>query len=350
MYISKYKILFSSSIRDAVKKMDENEDAFCVCVDKKGLVMGVMTDGDFRKAIHGGIQLDQSVTLSLNRDFYYVQEGYNASEVDNIFKNTIVRRIPVLRKGKLVDVIRDEQFYGEKNGTRKSLLTNSVVIMAGGKGTRLDPFTRILPKPLIPIGNDPVIKVIMDEFGKFGMKHFYVSLHDKERMVRAYFYEHKLGYKLEYIYEDKPLGTAGALQSLKGKMKEPFFVSNCDIIIRADYGSFLDFHQRGGYALTLVGSMRQYTIPYGVCKINSSGTLLKIQEKPQFDFLVNTGMYLLEPKVLKFIPKGKFFDMTDLIRLVMEKDLTIGIFPVSEKSWIDVGQLNEYKTIISMLQ
>ena len=221
--------------------------------------------------------------------------------------------------------------------------------MAGGKGVRLDPFTRILPKPLIPLGNDPVIKVIMDEFHKSGISHFYISLQEKERMVRAYFHDYALDYHIEYVQEDKPLGTAGALRHLEEKMKGTFFVSNCDIIIHTDYGAFYDFHKKGGYALTMVGSMRQYTIPYGVCEMDNGGVLTAIREKPRYDFLVNTGLYLLEPAVLRCIPKNKYFDMTDLVKKVKDSGMKVGVFPVSENSWIDVGQLSEYKNVINKL-
>ncbi len=350
MEIDRYKVLDNFSIRNAVKKMDEGGVSFCVCVDDEDNVIGVITDGDFRHAVHNGIQLDENVTKIVNRDFFRVQKKYDIEEVNEIFDSTtMVRQIPVLENGKLIDVITEEGFYGGDNDKKKRILDNPVVIMAGGKGARLDPFTRILPKPLIPLGDDPVIKVIMDEFYKFGMSNFYISLKDKERMVRAYFHDYELGYQIKYIHEQKPLGTAGALKYLEGKLKGSFFVSNCDIIIRADYGSFYDFHKKGAYSLSIVGSMQQHTIPYGVCETDTRGELKSIREKPHYDFLVSTGMYLLEPTVLQYIPEDVHFNMTDLIRKVQDDGLKIGIFPVSEKSWIDVGQLSEYKNVVNQL-
>ncbi|MBI4309138.1 MAG: CBS domain-containing protein [Candidatus Omnitrophica bacterium] len=349
MEANKYKISTHLSIRDAVKKMDEGGISFCVCVDDEDKVIGVFTDGDFRRAVHHGIQLDENIVKIINRDFIFVQKDYDKEDVETIFTDTIVSRIPVLDDGCLLDILSAEEFHGPGKSKKRRILDIPVVIMAGGKGTRLDPFTRILPKPLIPLGNDPVIKVIMDEFHKFGMDNFYISLNDKEKMVMAYFHDHELGYKINYIREDEPLGTAGALKFLDGKVKGTFFVSNCDIIIRTDYGAFYDFHKNGGYALTMVGSMRQYTIPYGVCEADSRGVLKAIQEKPQYDFLVNTGMYLLEPVVAQLIPECARYNMTDLIRKAQHNGLKVGIFPVSEKSWIDVGQLSEYKEIINKL-
>jgi len=348
-HLDDYKVKDTFSIRDAVKQMDEMRSGFCVCVDKDDNVIGVITDGDFRHAVHKGIQLDENVLKITNRKFYSVRKGYSREDVEKIFNETIVRRIPVLDDRKLTDIIAIEKFSDVDSLDKRRMLDIPVVIMAGGKGTRLDPFTRILPKPLIPLGNDPVIKVIMDEFNKFGNNMFYISVNDKEKMVMAYFHDYKLGYRIEYVHEDEPLGTAGALKYLEGKIKDTFFVSNCDIIIHTDYGSFYDFHKKGGYGLTMVGSMRQYTIPYGVCEADKKGKLKVIKEKPQFDFLVNTGMYLLEPEILKFIPEQQYFNMTDLIQAIKEHGIKVGIFPVSEKSWIDVGELSEYKNVVNQL-
>ena len=157
--------------------------------------------------------------------------------------------------------------------------------MAGGKGMRLDPFTRILPKALIPLKNDPIIKVIMDMFGNYGMQDFYITLNDKAKMIKAYFHDHDSDYNLNFIDEGKPLGTAGSLKFLQGKIKEPFFVSNCDIIIKNDYGKIFNFHQDKKNALTLVGSMQHHTVPYGVCEIEKGGDLITIREKPEYEII-----------------------------------------------------------------
>lgn len=345
----KYTVTEKYSIRDAVTKMDEAGIGFCVCVNESDKVIGVITDGDFRHAVHRGIQLDDNVLKIVNKKFTSLQKGYNKEYAEEIFMKTIIRRIPILDQGKLIDIILKDKFYDVDKASKIRMLDKPVVIMAGGKGTRLDPFTRILPKPLIPLGNDPIIKVVMDEFNKFGITDFYISLNDKEKMVMAYFQDYKPGYRIEYIHEDQPLGTAGALKFLEGKMTDSFFVSNCDIIIHTNYCSFYDFHKKGGYGLTMIGSMRQYTVPYGVCDIDNKGMLRKMKEKPHFDFLVNTGMYLLEPEILKFIPDQMHYDMTDLIQRVQESGMKVGLFPVSEKSWIDIGELSEYKNVIKKL-
>lgn len=347
--LEKFKIKMNFSIRQAIKQMDEAGRGFCVCVDNSDNVIGVISDGDFRRGVLSGVSLDENVKQIINKNFRFVSKKYLENEVKGIFQEDVVRHIPVMVNRKLVDIITEEKFFGFERHKVNATLDNPVVIMAGGKGKRLDPFTRILPKPLIPLGDDPIIKVIMDEFGKFGLKNFFVSLNDKGRMIKAYFHDHDYDYKIQYIEEREPLGTAGALKFLESKINAPFFLSNCDIIIHTDYSLVFDFHKKEANVLTLVGSMQQFTIPYGVCDIDKGGILKDIREKPEYDFLVNTGFYLLEPSILKFIPENQHFDMTDLIEVLKTKGLKVGVYPVSKRSWIDVGQWTEYKNMLNEL-
>ena len=340
--LNKHIVLNDNSIRQAIRTMDAGGIGFCVCIDNSEKVIGVLTDGDFRRAVLSEVSLDELVKNIINKNFRSVQKEHDRNEIREIFTDSVVQHIPVLDGSKLIDIYTEEAFFGIDNRSSRTVLNNAVVIMAGGKGTRMDPFTRILPKPLIPVGNDPIIKVIMDEFRKFGMDDFHISINDKGQMIKAYFHDHDLPYRIEYIEEDKPFGTAGSLLQMQGKFTEPFFVSNCDIIIHTDYLSVLDFHIKGEYDLTLIASMRHYVIPYGVCDVDNSGDLKCLKEKPEYDFLVNTGVYILEPKILELIPGDTYFDMTDLINKSQAKGMKVGVFPVSEKSWSDIGQWEEY--------
>lgn len=254
--------------------------------------------------------------------------------------------MPILKEGVLANVIFRDDFYEAELRCPKPTLQIPVVIMAGGKGTRLDPFTRVLPKPLVPIGDKPVIEIIMDRFADYGITDFYVLVNHKEKMIKAFFEDFHKAYNISYIKEDSFLGTAGALGYLEDKIDTSFIVSNCDIIIDTDYAKIYEFHQNSGYALTLVGSMRHHVVPYGVCTIANGGELKEIKEKPEYDFLANTGMYILNPEVLKFIPDNERFDMTDLIKRLEENHKSVGVYPVSGESWIDIGQWEEYKKAI----
>ena len=218
--------------------------------------------------------------------------------------------------------------------------------MAGGKGTRLDPFTRILPKPLIPLGEKTVIEIIIDSFVECGVGKFYISVNYKSKIIKSYFEELNPPYAIEYIHEDKPLGTAGSLRYLRGNLETSLIVTNCDVIIKADYRDIVEHHLANRNDITLVASLKNYNIPYGVCDIENGGVLIRIQEKPEYNFLVNTGIYLLRPETLELIPENEFFDITHLIEKAKGAGGKIGVYPISDKSWIDTGEWAEYKNAI----
>ena len=224
--------------------------------------------------------------------------------------------------------------------------------MAGGKGSRMEPFTSILPKPLIPINGIPIIELIMDKFINFGIKNFIISINETNKILRAFFKENKLRqkFKIKFIEEKKPLGTIGSLGLLKNQLNENFFVTNCDIIASCDYHDIYEFHKKNKNSITIVASLKNYMIPYGDCKVTKRGTLKKINEKPQINLLANTGMYVMNKSILKYIPKNQKYDLTNFINTLLSKKIKIGVFPISEDSWIDVGEWNEYKKSISKLE
>ncbi len=258
--------------------------------------------------------------------------------------------IPVVDGARrLVDVHLWEVIFGHGQRMEMPKIDLPVVIMAGGKGARLDPFTRILPKPLLPIGEKPVVEIIMDNFYASGCRTFHLVLGYKSEMIRSYFDNISLPYKIGYVHEKEALGTAGGLKLIHKDMPKTFFVSNCDIIIKADYQDIYGFHKKNKCDITVVGSMNHFKIPYGVLKIDGNGRLNDIDEKPEYDLLVNTGMYILERSVLKMIPKGASLDFTDLIKLVKNNNGRVGVYPVSEKAWLDVGQWEKYRETVKCL-
>ncbi len=349
MEINKFIINAEATIKQTMKKLDAGANGF-LCIYKNNKMYGVITDGDIRRAILNEISLSTSVSKIANTNYTSLFDNYTEKEVDYIFRNTHFKHIPIInKKQELIEIIREDVFYKIKPEYKQQKIEAKVVIMAGGKGTRLMPFTQIIPKPLIPIGDRSMLEVIMAEYNKHQISDFYISVNYKASMIKAYFEDVKHSYNIKYIDEDKPLGTAGALKFVENEFSKPFFVANCDIVIKADYSKIYDFHINGKYDITLVASMQHYTIPYGVCEISKGGELVKIKEKPEYDFLVNTGMYILCPEVLKIIPENKFYHITDLIEDVKAKGGKIGVFPVSEKSWVDVGQTDEYKKGLKML-
>jgi dTDP-glucose pyrophosphorylase len=348
----KNTITHNTPIRNAIKTMDINKLDMLIVLNKRKKVEGVFTLGDFQRAIFLGLDIDDNISLIINKKFEYLIEGFSNDDARKIFlNNELILEIPVLKKNlSLSKTIYKSDFLSSKELKKNNTNFKNVpvVIMAGGKGTRLDPFTRILPKPLIPFGNNPIVRIIMDYFKKFGSNKFYISVNDKSGMIKAYFNDLKKLYNIKFIDEKKPLGTAGSLKLLKNSLKKTFFVTNCDVLIQSHYPAILKFHKKNKYDLTLVSSLRDYTIPYGVCNFNKNGELLSIKEKPKYDFFINTGLYLVEPKILKLIPSNLKFDMNELLNRAREKNLRIGVFPVSENSWLDIGQWSEYKKNVDL--
>lgn len=347
--INNYKVSSTSTIKNAIKKMDTGGIGFISVVNKINKVIGIVTDGDFRRAILNEIDLDEDIISIANKDFKFLNSGYSKDHVKQIFNETVVKHVPILDKnGILLDILTEEEFLGINKKKGKEELDCTVVIMAGGKGTRLDPFTKILPKSLIPIGEKTILEIIIDKFTDFNIEHFYISVNYKAKIIKSYFEEINPTYSITYLDEDKPLGTVGSLKQLEGKLDKEIILTNCDIIIEADYADLMKHHTEQKNDITIVASLKHYNIPYGICEIENGGNLVRILEKPEYDFLVNTGMYVINPKILNYIPGNEFFHITDLIKKI-SKTHKIGVFPISEKSWIDTGEWDEYKKTVERM-
>ena len=340
-------ILPDTSLYDAMHALDSTSEKVMLVVDDKKYLLGSLTDGDLRRHILKNNDLEGNIESIYNKDPIFVYESENNIKlIRKMFIDKKIELIPVINRERIVvDYITWAEAFKNHNvlSTIKRTLSTPVVIMAGGKGTRLDPLTRILPKPLIPIGNSTIIELIIDKFLNYNVSNFYLSVNHKSEIIKAYFKEKTLKYNIEFIEEKIPLGTAGGLRPLIQLMEQPFFVTNCDIILEIDYAELLDFHMNNGSSISLVASMKNYSIPYGVCEISSDGELAQIREKPKSNLLVNTGLYILSPEVLRFIPENEEYHMTNLIRDVKANDLKVGVIPVSENSWIDIGEWAEFK-------
>lgn len=347
MDMTKLLIQPDATIKSAMKKIDVGAERIVFVVDKNERLLGSLSDGDIRRHILKKGNIEGSISGIYNKTPVYVQKDYDFEHVKNTIMGKSIKALPVVdNENRIINILLWDALFREQLHEEKAKIDLPVVVMAGGKGSRLDPFTRVLPKPLIPIGDKPIIEIIMDKYAEFGMTEFFISVNYKARMIKAYFEDYKGKNKITFINEQKPLGTGGALKYLQDKVNSTFFVSNCDIIVNDDYTKIYEFHKKGSYAFTLVASMQHHIIPYGVCEIENEGELRQIIEKPEYNFLVNTGMYLLEPHVLSLIPSDTMFHITDLIAKLKQNKARIGVFPISEKSWIDIGQWEEYRKTV----
>lgn len=341
-----------ATIKEAMEAMGKASEKVLLVVDNEQLLLGALSDGDIRRYILSGGDLSGTIQGAYQADPIFVfQDDYNIERIKQILLENRIGLIPILHKNrKIADFVTWETIFGNNRESENQKLDVPVVIMAGGKGTRLEPFTRVLPKPLIPVGDKPVIDHIIDRFRDYGMCEFYLTIHHMSKILRAYFEEKSPDYSIDFAEESEPRGTAGSLKLLTDKLNRPFFVSNCDIIIKADYSDIYRFHTKNSYDITLVASAKQYNIPYGICELNGSGSLERIQEKPKYNFLVNAGMYVLNPAVLELIPDNQLFHITHLIDKIKENGGQIGVYPVSEKAWIDVGQWAEYRKALKVIE
>jgi dTDP-glucose pyrophosphorylase len=338
-----------STVKDVLKQMNISGVKTIFIVYKERLI-GSVSDGDIRRAILSDISLEENVQIIMNNNPKIIFQDYNIDDVKEIFLNNRFEAIPVIDNNKrIIKIIFWNDLFKKDDIIYDQIVNVPVVIMAGGRGTRLEPFTKILPKPLIPIGEKTIIEHIIDEYKQYGIKDYYITVNYKANMIKAYFEDYSNDIQIHFVQENKPLGTAGSLKLVKDSINSSFFVSNCDIIIKTNYSDIFDFHKNGNYDLTLVASMQHYEIPYGICEIENGGNLIKITEKPEYDFLVNTGMYILEPNVLKYIPENDFFHITHLFEKLKSMNKRIGVYPVSKNSWIDIGQWDEYKKNLNIL-
>ena len=347
--IKPYLAFKKYNLAQAIEVMKKNGQRCCVVVDSDYRLLGTLSEGDVRKVVSKKSNLKKNIMNFCNRNSkYFVEGNYNDSQIKKVFFKKRYDLIPVLNKDRIVKkVLLWHLFFGSRKKTEKKLNTK-VVIMAGGKGTRLNPLTKILPKPLVPIKDKPIIEHIISRFARYGINDFYFTIKYKMEIIKAYFNDTKSKSRIQYLEEKKPLGTAGGLKKLYGKIKNSFFVTNCDVLIDANLVNFFNFHKREKSDLSLIVASQKHTVPYGVCQINKD-KLEKITEKPKLNYFVNAGLYLINPKVLKLIPQNKYFDMNNLIKKAIEKKYKVTAYPIAQKHWIDIGQLAEYKKHLKLI-
>ena len=336
------------SLEAALQKMTELGKK-CLIVSNEGKFIGTLSDGDVRKALLSNKSIDSPIKGIFNENAFSVFEGkFNQEDLKKVFLEQKYDLIPVLDNKNIVkDIVEWEDLFKSQSSSHKRDMP--VVIMAGGEGSRLKPFTNILPKPLIPLNDKTVIEKILDSFTDNGFYNFFLTVNFKGKILKAFFEELEPDYSIGFVEETTPLGTVGSLHMLKEELKSTFLLTNCDVILNLDHGDLIDFHNKNNCEITLVASAKKLTIPYGACEIDKKGFLSKISEKPSLDYLVNTGLYVVEPSALNEIPDGEFFHITDLIEKVKSKGKRVGVFPIEDGTWIDIGQWEEYRSALKRL-
>lgn len=336
MDISKFIRSETITVAEAMQAIDSNSNGILFLIDKNRILIACVSDGDIRRYLLNGGNMSCNVLEAANFSPKYAR---TMNEAKSVFNRKSYYMIPIVNKGGvIVDIYSEHEEFQRKE---KPALKIPVVINAGGKGHRLDPLTRVLPKPLIPVGEQPIIELIMKEYQSYNCNEFHIIVNYKKNLMKAYFADNDNHYNITWYDEDRPLGTGGGLTLLREKFKSTFFFANCDALLTANYENMLKFHKENGNVITMICAYKNLHIPYGVVEMGVNGIIENMKEKPLMSFLTNTGIYIVEPNVIDDMEDGVAVDFPEVVEKQRQKGKKVAVFPVSENDWMDMGQLPE---------
>ncbi len=344
--LSRFLIAEDMTVLQSMRQINETSKKILFVHDDYRL-LATITDGDIRRWVISGGDLKETVKSVANYKPIFLDED-KSQLAEKIMTEQNIDAIPIIDKdGRIKSLFFLADIY-ESIEEFSDILP--VVIMAGGKGVRLAPYTNILPKPLIPIGEIPIVEHIINKFVQYGCKDFKIIVNYKRNMIKAYFEDIEKDYSIEYINEEEYLGTGGGLSLLKGKINSTFLLTNCDIIINENLSNVYKYHKEKQNVITMVVAAKEYTIPYGVIKATEDGYIQSLVEKPQMSFYINTGCYFVEPKVIDELEDCSFIDFTSIIEKYRINNEKVGLYPISEEKWLDMGQFDELENMKKKLQ
>lgn len=330
-------ILFNASIRDAMQAMNKSALQIVFVVDEGSRLLGVVTDGDVRRSILRGEELSSSIEKIMNAHPIVAPQGTERAVLLRLMKAKSIRQIPLVDKeNHIVGLAQmEELLYPLRRD-------NAVVLMAGGLGTRLRPLTDKIPKPLLKVGAKPILETILESFLDAGFHQFYFAVNYKSQMIEEYFGDgSRFGAEIEYLHENKRMGTAGALYFLPEVPQKPILVMNGDLLTKVDFGELLDYHIEQDAAATMAVREYNYQVPYGVIDFDGE-RIAAIREKPSYSFFVNAGIYVLNPEAVARVDKEEFFDMPQLFDELITAGKKTTVFPVREY-WLDIGRMDDFQ-------
>lgn len=346
MGIENFIISEDNTILEAMERLDTVAKKVLFIV-KEGRLLAALTDGDIRRWILAQGDLNAPVKNVANYKPKYLVDC-SRQQALRYMKDNLIEALPILDQNNQIKSIvlwNDMSFM-----MSREKLDLPVVMMAGGLGKRLYPYTNILPKPLIPVGDIPISERIINLFHKFGCQQFYLIVNHKKNMIKAYFNEVEKDYNIFYVDEDKPLGTGGGLSLLKRKLSSTFILTNCDILIEEDFTKIYNFHKKEKHLITMICSLKNFAIPYGVVEMGEGGSIIAIKEKPQFSFFTNTGCYIVEPEVIEELEENMPIGFPDIIEKYRKQGKRVGVYPIGENAWMDMGRLDELEKMSDKLE
>ena len=332
--LGKVRISEGASLRQALESMTGSGKQIALVVDGERRLLGLLTDGDVRKAILRGIPLEAKVVEAMNRHPVVSGAGLSGAEAIVLMRSRSIRHLPLLdHERRVVELLVLDDLLAPP-----AALRNRAVIMAGGQGRRLRPLTDSTPKPLVRVGGKPLLEILIERLRQAGIAEVLVAVYHKSEMIRDCLGDgSRLGVRIGYVEEPEPLGTMGALTLIRDRLDYPFFVVNGDILTKCDFRAMWEFHRsQTGVALTVGVSLHQVDIPYGEFALRDD-RVTRVEEKPRKEFPINAGIYVLEPTTVDLIPRGRYFDATDLIRLLLDRGMPVAAHVIREY-WLDVGR------------
>ncbi|WP_147802812.1 nucleotidyltransferase family protein [Alkalicoccus halolimnae] len=325
------------SIYDVMNIIDRSAAQIALVVDDENKLLGTVTDGDIRRGLLSKIAMDSSIREVMNKSPKTITKNTKESQIYKMLVNEGLKILPIINENNaLIDVKTIEDIHPVVERS------NSVVLMAGGLGTRLMPLTENTPKPLLKVGDKPILEIIIENFISHNFTNFYISVNYHAEQIKNYFGDgREWGCNIQYIEESKRLGTAGGLSLIPKIHSESMIIMNGDLLTKANFSKLIDFHEE--HEATATMCVREYheTIPYGVIQ-SKNHKFLGVEEKPTFRYLVNAGVYVLSPKAIQYIPDNEFYDMPTLFEKLNEKQKETCVFPIHEY-WLDIGQLKDYE-------
>ena len=334
--IKKFEITKKTTIHQALKVISNGGAQIALVVDKKRRLLGTLTDGDIRSALLRGQSLHSSVKSVFSKKPIVAKKNYTKKQLFQLAVANKIHQIPVIDENRIViDMHVVDEFIKPK------VKNNKVIIMAGGRGMRLRPLTKNIPKPMLKVGKKPILQILVEKFKESGFEDFIICVNYKSKIITNYFGNgKKFGVNIQYIREKKRMGTAGALSLFIKKPIEPFFVVNGDLLTNLDFDKMLDFHTQYNSKATMGITECNISSPYGELKLNNEN-IKSIEEKPIRKVFVNAGVYILDPRCINLIPK-KFYDMTTLFKKIIFKKFKTISFPLGEY-WLDIGRVTDFK-------
>ncbi|MBD1558473.1 NTP transferase domain-containing protein [Vibrio sp. S9_S30] len=334
--MTKYTLEYTelTTLKDIIIALDKGGIGLVAMVDQSQKLVGIVTDGDLRRAI---LNREENLAKVINDS--PIKMHYDAP------KDTVVRKLKAIhrRHMPLVDSHGRLQSVFVLDGFELPQKSNSVVIMAGGLGSRLGELTKTIPKPMLKVGNKPMLEHLVEQFREQGFKKFTFCLnHLKEKIMDHFGDGSDFDVEISYVVEEKKLGTAGALSLLRGKFDLPFFVINADVLTTLDFERLMQYHCAARSIATMCVREYQHTLPYGVISSDKSSRLVGITEKPTQSFDVNSGIYVLEPQVIDFIPEEQMYDMPELFGNMLSSGEHCSVYKLDDY-WLDIGQVNDFE-------